>query len=85
MLTGDPTCCLLRNEGRTLLACASVRDCRLTVRHCAVWAGSRVHAEPVNTRMHPDELEINERIVRRLIDEHFRQWRDMPLRACGVH
>jgi aminoglycoside phosphotransferase (APT) family kinase protein len=33
--------------------------------------------------MHPDELEINERIVRRLIDKQFPQWRDMPLRAVS--
>jgi aminoglycoside phosphotransferase (APT) family kinase protein len=31
--------------------------------------------------MHSDELEINEPIVRRLIDEQFPEWRDLPLRA----
>jgi aminoglycoside phosphotransferase (APT) family kinase protein len=37
----------------------------------------------MNTRMHPDELEINEPMVRRLIDEQFPQWRDMRLRAVS--
>ena len=31
--------------------------------------------------MHPDELEVTEPIVRRLIDEQFPKWRGLPLRA----
>jgi aminoglycoside phosphotransferase (APT) family kinase protein len=33
--------------------------------------------------MHPDELEVTEPIIRRLIDEQFPQWRDLPLRAVS--
>lgn len=33
--------------------------------------------------MHPDELEINAPIVRRLIGKQFPQWRDLPLRAVS--
>jgi aminoglycoside phosphotransferase (APT) family kinase protein len=43
----------------------------------------RVHAAPVSARMHSDELEINEPIVRRLIDEQFPQWADLPLRVAA--
>lgn len=32
------------------------------------------------TRMHEDELEIGEPLVRRLLDEQFPQWADLPLR-----
>jgi aminoglycoside phosphotransferase (APT) family kinase protein len=33
--------------------------------------------------MHLDELEVTEPLVRRLIDEQFPQWRDLPLRAVS--
>jgi len=33
--------------------------------------------------MHPDELEIDELIVRRLIDEQFPRWREMRFRAVS--
>ena len=42
-----------------------------------------VHAARVDARMHPDELEVTEPICRRLIDEQFPQWRDLPLRAVS--
>jgi aminoglycoside phosphotransferase (APT) family kinase protein len=32
------------------------------------------------TRMHADELEIDEALVRRLVAEQFREWADLPLR-----
>jgi aminoglycoside phosphotransferase (APT) family kinase protein len=42
-----------------------------------------LHAALVDARMHPDELEVTEPIVRRLVDEQFPQWRDLPLRAVS--
>jgi len=30
--------------------------------------------------MHADELDIDEALVRRLVDEQFREWADLPLR-----
>lgn len=41
------------------------------------------HAALVDARMHPDELEVTEPIVRGLVDEQFPQWRDLPLRAVS--
>ena len=37
----------------------------------------------MNARMHPDEFEIDELLVRRLVDEQFPKWRDMQLRAVS--
>jgi aminoglycoside phosphotransferase (APT) family kinase protein len=42
-----------------------------------------VHPARVAARMHPDEIEVTEPIVRGLIDEQFPRWRDLPLRAVS--
>src|SRR6478672_2175199 len=37
-------------------------------------AATVVHASPVSTRMHADELAVTEALVRRLVDSQFPQW-----------
>jgi aminoglycoside phosphotransferase (APT) family kinase protein len=44
---------------------------------------SMVHSGRVDARMHPDELEVTEVIVRDLIDEQFPRWRNVPLRVVS--
>jgi hypothetical protein len=33
----------------------------------------------MSVRMHPDELAIDDALVRRLVDEQFPEWRPLPL------